>query len=481
MRGSGCVSLPEPPVQPLFMGAVLLARTVLCTAIALWLAALVPALFGMTVSTVMSNSMAPSIVAGDVVIVRPIPAGEARLGQVLLVDDPDRPGRLRLHRLAAKHAGALVLRGDANSMRDSSVITAGHLRGAAILRVPLAGLPDLWLRTGALIPLMLFAGALIALGLLACADIRPAPQHEPRGRRPAARPRELRARLLPLGGRRVVGLRALVLLGALGAAAIGSGAGVQGGAVFSGIATSSTNTVGAASLFTNCPARPAGLPTPSISYAYTATTGTTETDLAGSNTGVLAAGPTRQAGYCDGSAPSPYLALTNGNAQTVVSAGSEIQTPPTAYSISLWVDPTSSGGILASFADSNDIGSEGVSDRRIYYRSDGTLAFGALHGGSVVYCSTAAPATGTWHNLVSTATAAGVLTLYVDGAQACSVTAGSGAASSAPGFWHFGADKSFAGWSEGPSTGLIGGLDETTVYTSAITDSDVTNLFAAGH
>jgi signal peptidase I len=467
---------------PALVGVVLVVRTVLCVAITLWLAALTPALFGMTVSTVMSDSMAPAIAAGDVVVVRPLPASKLRIGEVLLVDDPDRPGRLRLHRLIAERDGSLILRGDANRTADSTPVASQRVRGAAVLRVPLAGLPDYWLRTGAVLPLGLLAGALAALGLIACADIGPPPERDP------LVPRRARlARFRRFGRRRAVGARALAVVGVL-TAATGALAGGQSWAVFSGIATSSTNTIGAATLFTDCPLRSASLPTPSIYYSYTAATGTSEQDLGGSNTGVVAAGVTRQAGYCDGSAPSPYVSMSNPSAQTLISAGSKIGSPSAAYSVSLWMNPTSSGGILASFADSNGIGSETVSDRRIYYRSDGSLAFGGLYGisgtGSVVFCSTAAPATGTWHHLVGTATAGGILTLYVDGAQACTVTAPNGPAPGAAasgGFWGFGADKSIAGWSDGPSTALVGSLDETTVYPTALTATDVANLYAAGH
>jgi hypothetical protein len=488
MQDEGRGLSPTAPLdrapRPVLVAAVLVARGMLSVAVLLWLAALTPALLGMRLTTVMSDSMAPALVAGDAVVIRPIAASQAHVGDVLLVDDPDRPGRLRLHRLVEESAGRLVLRGDANRAADSSSIAPEHVRGAAALRIPFAGLPDLWWRTGDVVPLALFAVVLSGLGLLACADIRPPPDDLRR------RPRRADpTRLLPFGRRRVVGVRGVVLVAALLAPLLATGHGVAGWSIFSGIITSSTNTIGANSTFTNCPARPGGLPTPSLYYAYTAASGTSEPDLQGSNSATLT-GTTRTAGYCDGTAPSPYLTLTDSTSAVVVTTGTKITSPSTAFSISLWINPANAGtGILADFTDSNGGGSQTMTDRQIYYKTDGSLAFGARFGsgtGTPVTCSATAPSSGTWHHLVGTGTAAGVLTLYVDGAQACTTT-GSGYAPSGAaggGFWSFGAERpvTASAWGESStSTGFVGGFDETTLYNSAITATDVANLYAAGH
>jgi hypothetical protein len=103
-----------------------------------------------------------------------------------------------------------------------------------------------------------------------------------------------------------------------------------------------------------------------------------------------------------------------------------------------------------------------------------------------VTCSTAAPSSGAWHHVVATATTGGVLTLYVDGVQACTAT-GSGYSDNGAaggGFWSFGAERALdaTSWDEpSATTGFVGGLDETTIYRSTLTPTDVTNLFAAGH
>jgi hypothetical protein len=244
-------------------------------------------------------------------------------------------------------------------------------------------------------------------------------------------------------------------------------------------------------MFLNCPSRAANLPAPSLWYPYTRNSGTTVTDLAGSNTGTLAGAYTRVTGYCDGTAPTPYVNFTDPSSTTAISTGNKLNPPSVAFSISLWINPSNAGtGILADFTDANGVGSQTVTDRQIYYKTDGTLAFGARFGsakGTPVTCSTAAPSSGTWHNVVATATSGGVLTLYVDGVQGCTVTGTGGYASggaASGGFWGFAAENALNATSWGESsttTGFVGGFDETTLYTSALTSTDAANLYAAGH
>jgi len=81
--------------------------------------------------------MQPRINPGDVVSARPVPSGSLQLGMVLLVDDPDHPDRLRLHRLVRfSPDGRLILRGDANPHEDSSPVDRQAVHGVGSLRVP---------------------------------------------------------------------------------------------------------------------------------------------------------------------------------------------------------------------------------------------------------------------------------------------------------------------------------------------------------
>jgi hypothetical protein len=103
-----------------------------------------PAAFGWHPTVVMSGSMLPRLVPGDVVVSRPVAPADLTVGQVVLVDDPDHPGRLRLHRLVRVAAdGRLILRGDANRAVDSSPVARSAVHGVASLRVPYIGRPVL--------------------------------------------------------------------------------------------------------------------------------------------------------------------------------------------------------------------------------------------------------------------------------------------------------------------------------------------------
>lgn len=141
-----------------------LSRVLLVVAVSLLGWAAVPSAFGWTSTTVVTGSMEPRIHPGDVVVARPLAREQLAVGQVLLVDDPDHEGRLRLHRYVSTTAnGALVLRGDANAADDSSPVAAQAVHGAGFLRVPYVGLPGMWLREGRVLELALLAAATLAL------------------------------------------------------------------------------------------------------------------------------------------------------------------------------------------------------------------------------------------------------------------------------------------------------------------------------
>jgi signal peptidase I len=119
-----------------------LARSLLILVAGLLLWATAPAILGWTPSVVMTGSMQPSLHPGDIAIARPVEPAALRPGQVLLVDDPDHPGKLRLHRYVTTHPdGTLILRGDANNADDSTPIPPEAVHGVGVLRVPYVGTP----------------------------------------------------------------------------------------------------------------------------------------------------------------------------------------------------------------------------------------------------------------------------------------------------------------------------------------------------
>lgn len=147
------------------------ARAVVATllGLAVWSAA--PALVGWHPTTVMTGSMAPRLAPGDVVVSRPVAPAEVRPGQVLLADDPDQPGHLRMHRFVEPGPdGTVVTKGDANPQADSTPIDRSAVHGVGFLRVPYVATPVLWVREGRWVEVGTVALALVAVLLLCTVD-----------------------------------------------------------------------------------------------------------------------------------------------------------------------------------------------------------------------------------------------------------------------------------------------------------------------
>jgi signal peptidase len=142
------------------------ARTYLGVLLGFLLWTLLPLAAGGHTSVVMSGSMMPNLRPGDAVVRTSTDPARLKPGQIVVVDDPDHAGRLRMHRLVeTRPDGSLVLRGDANPRPDSTPVRPGAVRGLARLRVPYVALPALWVRTGhlgyAALWLMLTAAAVV--------------------------------------------------------------------------------------------------------------------------------------------------------------------------------------------------------------------------------------------------------------------------------------------------------------------------------
>lgn len=148
-----------------------LARGLVATLLGLALWAAAPAVIGWHPTTVMTGSMEPRLAPGDVVVSRPVAQAEIRLGQILLADDPDQPGHLRMHRFVkARPDGTLVTKGDANPQPDSTAIDRAAVHGVAFLRIPTIGAPIVWLRDGEWHRVVLLALAITAALFLCTID-----------------------------------------------------------------------------------------------------------------------------------------------------------------------------------------------------------------------------------------------------------------------------------------------------------------------
>jgi len=147
---------------------VLAARGVVATVFGMLFWAAAPMLIGWHSTTVMTGSMEPSLHVGDVVVSKPVDPRDLHRGQVLLFDDPDHAGVLRLHRFDALHGdGTLTTKGDANPHADSTPITRSAVEGVGYLRVPLVGTPITWAAAGDTASLTGLGAAVLAVTLLA--------------------------------------------------------------------------------------------------------------------------------------------------------------------------------------------------------------------------------------------------------------------------------------------------------------------------
>ena len=107
------------------------------------MAVTIPFFFGVKSLTVLSGSMEPTIEVGDIVVVRQIPAAEARVGDVVTFRDPGDRDRLITHRVrrisVADGAVSFETKGDANTSVEEWDIAKDGTIGLVMYRVPKLG------------------------------------------------------------------------------------------------------------------------------------------------------------------------------------------------------------------------------------------------------------------------------------------------------------------------------------------------------
>ena len=113
------------------------------------------------IDTVLSNSMQPTLSAGDVAVTQVVPTDSIRAGDVIAFVAPGSD-RILLHRVASLEDGVITTRGDANSVDDPWRITLTDPTAHRLVAVvPYVG----WL-TELQRPAFLLAGGLVALIIL---------------------------------------------------------------------------------------------------------------------------------------------------------------------------------------------------------------------------------------------------------------------------------------------------------------------------
>lgn len=106
-------------------------------------ATIAPTLGGFQTLTVLSDSMRPTLRAGDVVVDAKIKPVEARIGDVVTFQSPDTAGKLMTHRVVAMRASGRTVyfrtRGDANTGSETWSLPADGTIGRVEYRVPKLG------------------------------------------------------------------------------------------------------------------------------------------------------------------------------------------------------------------------------------------------------------------------------------------------------------------------------------------------------
>ncbi|MFV2119107.1 LamG-like jellyroll fold domain-containing protein [Streptomyces sp. Act-28] len=146
-----------------------------------------------------------------------------------------------------------------------------------------------------------------------------------------------------------------------------------------------------------------------------------------------------------------------------------------AYTIETWFRTTTTrGGKLIGFGN-NPVRNSGRYDKHIYMNDAGQLYFGAYDGWSRYLSTPARYNDGRWHHVVGTQGPSG-MTLYVDGKR----VGGNGYSGHErqAGYWRVGGDA-VGSWPSRPSSNYFAGqLDETAVYPTALTASQVADHYA---
>ncbi|MCB5276058.1 Signal peptidase I W [Arthrobacter sp. SO5] len=439
--------------------------------------AALPAVIGWQSTTVVSGSMEPAIAVGDVVVVKPVGNENLTTGRVVLAEDPDHAGRLRLHRIAAVDPdGSLVLRGDANAADDSSSVWPSAVRGVGYLRVPAAGLPIVWIGNGQWPMLAAFAGALTGALALTWLDRTLVQGRRRKDTKTGGRPRSgAKNRMLPGGHPAAVMVVLSVSAGLAGATML---AAPVSHATFSGSSSNPANTFASRPFFSCTAAVTANSPSLFFAFNDSPTPATAVTDSSGNatNGAFRTTSALSTAVPCSGDAgKSADLAGAR-----YISTSGTAKAGPTVFSYEMWFKTTSSqGGKLGGFQDSQT-GATGTNDRNLYMRADGKLVFGVAPGGSMqTITSPAAYNNGSWHHAAVTLSSAG-MKLYVDGTSVASAAGVTTARSGYTGWWRFG-DGTLAAWPGAGTSAFNGQMDNIAAYnTVALTPAQLLAHYQAG-
>jgi signal peptidase I len=121
-------------------------------------------LIGLRPMVVMSGSMSPALIPGDMVVSRAIHPRDVHVGDVIIFADPTRENALVTHRVVAKELAedgwSFVTRGDANTGEERWSIAGNQMLGMPALRIPRLGRVAAYLAEPSLTWMLVAASAL---------------------------------------------------------------------------------------------------------------------------------------------------------------------------------------------------------------------------------------------------------------------------------------------------------------------------------
>jgi signal peptidase I len=518
-------SAPTPRYSRWRLTAGLLGRSWLWFLAGCLLVTFVPILFGWRPYVIESGSMAPKIKVGDVVLASPENDPQKLLGHVATFDDPDRPGRVKSHRvIKINDNGTLQTKGDANPTPDAVPLPVSSVRGLDRLLVRWVGLPLIWAQTGRWLLLLLFLASLAVAAAAVATDHEPdepddpddaddsdgpageQPHERPRGA-PAAgatqiaasKPFKLPGWMKRSWGRSawgglarnaaLVGLGSALLLlpTTLAAFAATTSNGTQSWSVPNWDYTTQVNALGP---YLYWKLDETGTTTASQTAADSSGNGHTGQYNGNGTPNVTATYFTRGVnGAMITDTPDSAVTLNNANS-CINTVSNTLITAPAAVTVMIWFKTSagySQGGKLAGF-EKPRVGvaapSTGTYDRMLYMDGNGKVWFGVYNGAYVTLGSTGTLNDGNWHMAVGTVGATGTR-LYIDGVLNAANAANT-AAEATTGVWRAGCGN-LAGWggswggANNPTTDstvvqnrpFLGSLDEFTVYTSELSATNI--------
>ncbi|MGP3947226.1 LamG-like jellyroll fold domain-containing protein [Streptomyces sp. 7N604] len=145
---------------------------------------------------------------------------------------------------------------------------------------------------------------------------------------------------------------------------------------------------------------------------------------------------------------------------------------PASYSIETWFKTTTTqGGKIVGFGNRTQEPSSSY-DKHLYMTNDGRVIFGVYSSGVRTISSGSGLNDGRWHHVVATQGSSG-MRLYVDGSLRASNLLVTGS-QNYEGYWHVGGDSINSSWPSTPTSDYFAGqIDETAIYPSVLSSSQV--------